>query len=1027
VTKPVEININMPAEPVLPMNDPSSSPRTQYSYSNAASIASNMDDDTSLQVTSSMSNVLYIGNRDAFLQFEEKERVDWDFYKRSGDGPNPLKYLAVYLLLQCFVAALFYFGPVEDGTKPSTWFDGWLYVCAIVVIFVWLFILITFLIDTFRYYCVTEEKQRGNYNSILRGHTQKKARKRNVRWITGMIGGFIFLIYCIVMVAASVKVGAKEGTSPTRLRTFVGLCILFEFLICFLFIDYMDAFHVMMRFANSLNTKLPWSKWVIMGLNILGGLALMVIINLDKEEDIYRTVEFIIMFVMFYLTITLLVYFWDIISFTLGNNELSLSVIFFSFFGAIFIFFCRWLHNPDAYIKDGQWAWHRRAKSISKTLNIMIVMSILITVFYPIGGGILSACFASFANWLSGGDDNDISWGAVLLIVVVFMIIAHLMMIAPFAPASLIDVCGGFIFVQIFQKVGASFIVALLATLGLLCASHFTGSCLQWYLGKIPLVQGWLNRTCPVVVLATLDALLKGQGWFRVGLIGSIAPDTINGFAQGRSNLDFCTQFWSEWSAIPNAICTILIGAALSEENLLVLTPILILVALAVNLGMASWALRIVAEEIKNDGYIKSNFKWQVVQNMVRLYGYTPTKEGWKKDVWDLKTLYKKILPMEKAMLEHLAMKNISPLDHKNIHEHYVKIKKEALIDHYQGFTQEDLNAIEEDGLAVYQQRYKVGDHDAFYWDYDLQDPEKRESAKLCCIPDGKYYAQVIILGVLWSTMAYSSMVFSVSTEETVEKGLDVVKENDSLRNGVFALLLHVIVAILYFYQESYRFICRLGQRTKNVCINICGCDEENAKVETNFETPLFTMNEDVMKKHKKKYQSAAVTQNPKIFNKISATSTQIKIVPGMTPALPEHVEQEHLNEVEMRGILPDSAPKGQDSVLGGGTSDYSSGTHESPLACTPSNAPSSLAMESRVDSYENTSKILVENEAADSKPATFDSMENTRKLLVENKRDSVTSVERNVLASNGWETDLSDPGNTPEQVQQLQSNTSDV
>ena len=55
----------------------------------------------------------------------------------------------------------------------------------------------------------------------------------------------------------------------------------------------------------------------------------------------------------------------------------------------------------------------------------MIVMSILITVFYPIGGGILSACFASFANWLSGGDDNDISWGAVLLIVVVFMIIGN--------------------------------------------------------------------------------------------------------------------------------------------------------------------------------------------------------------------------------------------------------------------------------------------------------------------------------------------------------------------------------------------------------------------------------------------------------------------------------------------------------------------------------------------------------------------------------------------------------------------------
>merc|ERR1719357_1765145 len=149
------------------------------------------------------------------------------------------------------------------------------------------------------------------------------------------------------------------------------------------------------------------------------------------------------------------------------------------------------------------------------------------------------------------------------------MFIAHIMMILPMAPASLINVCGGFIFVQIFQKVGETFTMSLTITMLLLLGSHFTGSCLQWILGRWPLVQGWLNRTCPVLVLATLDASLKGQSCFKVGLLGSIAPDTVNGFAQGRSNLPFCTQFWAEWSALPNAVCTILIGAALSAPKLL--------------------------------------------------------------------------------------------------------------------------------------------------------------------------------------------------------------------------------------------------------------------------------------------------------------------------------------------------------------------------------------------------------------------------------------------------------------------------
>jgi len=981
VNEITQIDINMIQNEVPPASQ--TSPTRNVSQSSQKSISS-MEDETSFQATASMSNVLYIGARDKFLKFEDRERVDWDFYKRKADAPDPLKYLIVFIVIQIINGAVMYYYPTRGGAQQFSSYTGnWLTKIGFFVIFlIFIFIFLTFLTDTFFYYCKTKARDRSEYKSCLRGHAKK--RHRYVRFFMGIIGGFIFIIYCCFFIAVIVHIGSEEGTSPTRLRVFIGLSILFQFLSCFLFIDYLDALHVMMRIANSLNTNFPWSKWAIMGLNMLGGLALMVIINLDKEEDVYRTVEFIIMFFMFYLTIVLLVYFWDIISFTLGNNEYSLSMIFFTFFGAIFIFICRWLHDPDVYIKNNQWAWHRRAESISKTLNIMIVMSILITVFYPIGGGILSACFASFANMLSEGDNGDVSSGDVVLIVSVFMVIAHLMMIAPFAPASLIDVCGGFIFVQIFQKVGWTFTVALLMTLGLLCASHFTGSCLQWYLGRIPLVQGWLNRTCPVVVLATLDASLKNQGWFRVGLIGSIAPDTINGFAQGRSNLPFWTQFISEWSAIPNAICTILIGAALSEESLLVLTPILILVALAVNLGMASWALRIVAEEVKKDAYIKSNFKWQVVQNMVRSYGYTPTKDGWKNDVWNLKELYKEILPMEKAMLTHLNIPNISPLDHKIIHDYYVKIKRAALAHHCDNLIDtEEFEEMKKKDYVIYQDRYMVANEDKFFWDYELGDG---------FIKHWKYYMQVIVLGILWCTMAFSSMVFSVSTEETVEVGLEVVTKNDDLRNGVIALGVHAIVAILYFYQESIRFVCRLGQRTKNVFINICGCDKENSKVETNFETPAFEMEENELEEKKKKYLKMAVKENRAIFQKcVAASSSKFDDIPGMglSPMPPNNVE-----------------------MVGSGANDNSTGTtsvdtHDSPVAFTPSGI-SKLGSESYINSFSNTKKLA-------------DNM----------KRDSAASSDKIVLENQNqeWVSNLADPNHTPDKVltQPLRSHTSDV
>ena len=52
--------------------------------------------------------------------------------------------------------------------------------------------------------------------------------------------------------------------------------------------------------------------------------------------------------------------------------------------------------------------------------------------------------------------------------------------------------------------------------------------------------------------------------WFKVGIVGQVFMDTANGLNQGRMDMDFCTQFFSEYASIPNAIGLVSLGTALA-------------------------------------------------------------------------------------------------------------------------------------------------------------------------------------------------------------------------------------------------------------------------------------------------------------------------------------------------------------------------------------------------------------------------------------------------------------------------------
>ena len=141
-------------------------------------------------------------------------------------------------------------------------------------------------------------------------------------------------------------------------------------------------------------------------------------------------------------------------------------------------------------------------------------------------------------------------------------------MITPLAPGSVVDIAAGFLFVTLFVKiedmdVPESFLLALAITIVL----HFIGSCLQYYVGKIRAVQIWGNKELPPQLLAASDSVLKTANWVKVGIVGQVFMDTANGLNQGRMNMEFCTQFWSEYASIPNAISLVALGTVLAIEG----------------------------------------------------------------------------------------------------------------------------------------------------------------------------------------------------------------------------------------------------------------------------------------------------------------------------------------------------------------------------------------------------------------------------------------------------------------------------
>jgi len=233
--------------------------------------------------------------------------------------------------------------------------------------------------------------------------------------------------------------------------------------------------------------------------------------------------------------------------------------------GGILLEFARWVRPPVKKEKkndpnEPNWSWHTR-HPLQEILDwVMLILVCLITTFVW-----LSAIIVAFFTEIAIVSQD---WGT-LRATLIYCVLALVLGVTPLAPGSVADAVGGFLLVQIFmhESKGYSFFLSLMIALGLVTVLHFVGSCLQYLIGKIKSVQLWANFAMPPDILAASDSVLLDADCFMVGIVGQVFMDTFNGLNQGRMDMNFCTQFWSEYASLPTAFSWVAVGAVISVQG----------------------------------------------------------------------------------------------------------------------------------------------------------------------------------------------------------------------------------------------------------------------------------------------------------------------------------------------------------------------------------------------------------------------------------------------------------------------------
>lgn len=358
---------------------------------------------------------------------------------------------------------------------------------------------------------------------------------------------------------------------------------------------------------------------------------------------------------------------------------------------------------------------------------------------------------------------------------------------------------------------------------------HFTGACTQWWMGTWLCIQRWLNRNLPVPMLAASDAVLRDANFCKVGMIGYIFMDTANGLNQGRINMEFWTQLFSEWACIPNAISLVSLGAvvALSAEEKYAWTevapPIMLILAFITQLIGGTFGARAMVGSINTTAYWTAREKWNIVHYFQAL-GYEPTQEGWKVDVYNMT---KTTVKGEKCLFERV----------ESAHKTY-------LMDTEKSTAQEQtyeiaatygktLVKIREDHYAkVYMNLEGKADKDLLI--YEPPTPPTINFFKIKERQEGQWLYFHMFLVVLATALFWSNyMFFTVDLKQAVgpEGGTKMLREKEMYKWVCFAAC-----GTLIFIYYGKEMVSNCSGLCGALAFMFCGCKTPQG-LETRLET----------------------------------------------------------------------------------------------------------------------------------------------------------------------------------------------
>jgi len=393
------------------------------------------------------------------------------------------------------------------------------------------------------------------------------------------------------------------------------------------------------------------------GLFFIVSLVDYMLLRITSEYDVplplYVLAEWILYYTAIMLMIMAIFCNWTKISFACSEKAWVQGLLNVSIVGFFVLIIARKLRPPteieidedtgrlkvkERKISDITWHnYHNWNKEIDGIVSTAVIFWMLVFFFV-----VSVSAFAEFANKAE-------QWGEPFAWVC-FLSIAMLILLTP--AGIIIDVFGGYFIISTHEfSTWRDWRRALIFSFVGIVALHYIGSCFQYLIGKQPFAQWWMNRTFAIEMLASSDAVLGDANWFKVGLVGFTIP--ANGFNQGRMQMEFWTQFWSEWHIWPTCFCLVMFGGILALNRRVCseeitdpcldlgspwttqAIPMLLIMPILMKILGSSIGANIIACSRHTDKYIMAREKWHIVHTLMKV-GFVPTKTGWKEDVYEL-------------------------------------------------------------------------------------------------------------------------------------------------------------------------------------------------------------------------------------------------------------------------------------------------------------------------------------------------------------------------------------------------------